>query len=171
MGGSAEIDDCGICAGGTTGVVPNEDLDQDGVIACADNCLTIYNPDQADFDGDGIGDACDNCVWIANENQADTDGDGIGDACQDMAITGIAAPQSGEQGMSLWPNPARDHVVVRCDAGIAAYLQIYEASGRLAEEMPFARQVDISRLSTGTYMVIALDAKRNSLARVRLMKL
>ena len=165
------MDDCGTCAGGTTGVIPNEDLDLDGLLACEDNCLTEFNPDQADFDGDGIGDACDNCIWIANENQTDSDNDGIGDACQSGFNTGIDELSSEGQGMAVWPNPAREHILVRCDAGVASSLRIYEPSGRLIEEMAFGQQVDISKLATGTYVVFAIDAKGRPLARVRLVKL
>jgi para-nitrobenzyl esterase len=35
------------------------DLDGDGTIDRADNCLTVANPSQADSDNDAIGDACD----------------------------------------------------------------------------------------------------------------
>jgi hypothetical protein len=35
------------------------DPDNDGVIDPADNCPTVYNPDQQDTDNDGTGDACD----------------------------------------------------------------------------------------------------------------
>lgn len=35
------------------------DRDQDGVPDSQDNCISRYNPDQADADGDGIGDACE----------------------------------------------------------------------------------------------------------------
>ncbi len=39
----------------------NNDTDDDGIVNSEDNCLNIYNPDQADIDGDGAGDACDAC--------------------------------------------------------------------------------------------------------------
>jgi hypothetical protein len=70
------------------------DEDGDGIDdLLEDNCVGMFNPDQADADGDGMGDACDdsdsdgvfdgsdNCVDVANPDQADVDGDGIGDVC------------------------------------------------------------------------------------------
>jgi hypothetical protein len=40
------------------GPVP-DDLDADGVLDAADNCPTVFNPDQADGDNNGIGNVCD----------------------------------------------------------------------------------------------------------------
>jgi hypothetical protein len=40
--------------------------------AC-DNCILVYNPDQADTNGDGIGDACcesSNIFWLPLEQEA-----------------------------------------------------------------------------------------------------
>ncbi len=45
----------GLCGCG----VKDEDLDEDGVADCDDNCPDLSNPTQADADGDGIGDACE----------------------------------------------------------------------------------------------------------------
>ncbi|MEM7397284.1 MAG: LamG domain-containing protein, partial [Verrucomicrobiota bacterium] len=41
------------------GVPAVGDTDGDGLDDCADNCPTMFNPDQTDCDGDGLGDACD----------------------------------------------------------------------------------------------------------------
>ena len=69
------------------------DIDKDGVPDIHDNCVLVYNPDQADEDGNGRGDACDdfdrdgilnsldNCPNNPNWDQLDSDGDGIGDVC------------------------------------------------------------------------------------------
>nr|MBN2278344.1 thrombospondin type 3 repeat-containing protein [candidate division Zixibacteria bacterium] len=62
-------------------VVACQDDDNDDVCDINDNCITGYNPDQADTDEDGLGDVCDNCPAISNIDQVDTDNDNIGDDC------------------------------------------------------------------------------------------
>ena len=68
------------------------DLDGDGVVDAADNCVMTPNADQQDSNDDGTGDACDvdadavedlfdNCGGISNVDQTDRDNDGRGDAC------------------------------------------------------------------------------------------
>ena len=50
------------------------DVDEDGVLDEADNCIDEYNPNQADVDQDGIGDICDPCnnvIWVGGDVNAD----------------------------------------------------------------------------------------------------
>ena len=89
-----------------TGLVDDEDDDNDGILDIDDNCPLLANVDQEDTDGDGEGDTCDldddndgimdiedNCPLIANPDQEDFDGDGIGDVCDDD-IDGDGVPNS-----------------------------------------------------------------------------
>ncbi len=77
---------------------PN-DIDDDLILDLADNCMTVYNPDQADTDGDGVGDACDNCPQAANRDQKDSDRNGKGDVC----IQSTGGSDSLPSGMRLAP--------------------------------------------------------------------
>jgi hypothetical protein len=91
--------------------LPDDDMDQDGVIDCVDNCPGLGNPPQTDMDNDGVGDACDrcpdyddfvdhdgdrvadgcdNCPDVVNALQIDRDGDGFGDACDNCPVTANA---------------------------------------------------------------------------------
>ena len=91
IGGTASLDNCDACTGGTTGLQPNPDTDGDGFLDCADICPLIFNADQLDFDGDGVGDLCDNCAWVSNSDQADSNGNGIGDSCEEVSIEEVNA--------------------------------------------------------------------------------
>ncbi|HQW06432.1 MAG TPA: thrombospondin type 3 repeat-containing protein, partial [Flavobacteriales bacterium] len=166
-GGGASMDDCGVCSGGNTGIVPNADMDLDGLLACEDNCSVAFNPNQADYDGDGVGDACDNCVWVYNPAQPDIDGNGVGDAC-DM-LTGLME-YSASTTFSMYPNPTNGQVSVICTVPGAKWLRFHNALGALVFEAPLYRQLDLERLSMGVYMVLVLDAEGRPLAQSRLVR-
>lgn len=59
------------------GITTPADEDGDGVPDYADNCISIYNPDQADGNGDGIGDACC-CGYYTSGVTGNTDCDAEG---------------------------------------------------------------------------------------------
>ena len=44
----------------------DKDIDNDGILNAADNCVGVRNRSQLDDDGDGLGDACDSkyCVVV-----------------------------------------------------------------------------------------------------------
>ncbi|MCK4857352.1 MAG: thrombospondin type 3 repeat-containing protein [candidate division Zixibacteria bacterium] len=83
------IDYCDIASGTSQDInlngSPDEcettDTDGDGVVDIADNCVTVYNPDQLNNDNDPLGDLCDNCPYVTNPLQTDIDNDSIGDSC------------------------------------------------------------------------------------------
>jgi hypothetical protein len=71
------------------------DRDRDNVVDSLDNCISAFNPSQADLDRDGAGDACDtdrdgdavpnqldNCPDVLNLDQRDANRNGTGDACE-----------------------------------------------------------------------------------------
>ncbi len=58
------------------------DLDEDGIANATDDCLLLYEPDQADSDKDGAGDSCDACPEKYDIEQLDLNSDLIADACQ-----------------------------------------------------------------------------------------
>ncbi len=167
-GGEAYIDQCGVCAGGSTGVEPNADTDGDGLLDCLDVCPTLYDPGQADFDGDGVGDACDNCVWVHNTDQADVNQNGIGDACE--LINGMFEQGGGASVLEVYPNPAVDDLFIRSHHPDARTLRIHDLAGKVLQEIRFATKVDLRQLAAGTYVLIALDADGNARGRIRFVR-
>ena len=61
------------------------DTDGDGWNDLVDNCVSIYNPSQADCNNNGVGDACE----LASGSAHDTDGNGIPDSCEDIDGDGV----------------------------------------------------------------------------------
>ncbi len=78
--GYARVDDCGVCAGGATGVAENADMDCNGVCngtAFQDNCGTCSGGDtDHTANSDDVGCGC--FEDPAGEWYPDTDGDGLG---------------------------------------------------------------------------------------------
>jgi len=163
----AQIDLCGVCAGGTTGVEPNADVDNDGLMDCQDNCSAAFNPGQADYDGDGVGDACDNCVWLYNPDQTDVNGNGQGDACD--ISTGFEEVDDNLEFFVL-PNPAIGPVNVVCTNPAVQELHFHNSLGELVHRTTFRKQLDLDALAMGVYIVLALDAEGRPLAQTRLVK-
>jgi hypothetical protein len=167
VGGTAAIDDCGVCTGGNTGLVPNADADGDGLTYCEDVCPGLYNPDQSDFDTDGVGDVCDNCPWVANGDQTDSNGNGIGDACEGL---NSIAEATEVLVMTLYPNPVVDVLTVIITDPNVKSLRIVDLSGKEVFRTSVWQRVDLTHVAQGTYIVMALNAEGRPLAQTRLIR-
>ncbi len=166
LGGEAFVDECGTCAGGTTGLVPNPDTDGDGTVDCLDNCPDEYNPLQNDLDGDGVGDLCDNCPWTANSDQADNDQDGLGDACDEVGIHEV----DGQVHLTVHPNPTNGSLRL---VGVqqAARIVVHDLSGAIVMQLPFSTQIDVAELAQGTYVLQVVDVHDRRIARAWFVRL
>jgi hypothetical protein len=166
IGGSAFIDGCGTCAGGTTGVEPDPDMDVDGALDCVDNCPAITNTDQSDFDLDGLGDVCDNCPWLFNPDQADADGDGAGDPCD---LVGIEEQQSVPS-ILVHPNPVASMLQIEFDGATDDRIVLVDLVGQVALDVPFARTIDLRPLAQGSYLLEVRDASGRMTAFARVVR-
>jgi hypothetical protein len=109
------------------------DSDADGVSDEADNCPTVFNPDQTDADGDLAGAACD-----PDDTIVDFDGDGCADG-EEYALVPSIDPTNPWDFYSVpvpalfaAPDPSavfRDPVVAAADAqAVFAYARNVQAS-------------------------------------------
>ncbi|MEZ4808128.1 MAG: thrombospondin type 3 repeat-containing protein [Flavobacteriales bacterium] len=167
LNGTAFIDECGICAGGTTGIAPDPDLDLDGVLDCDDNCPSLFNPEQFDFDGDGLGNLCDNCPWVANVDQLDSDGDGVGDVCDEVGVR----DHGGIPTVRVQPNPTNGRIRILGVPQQAHRVIIHDLSGATVLEAPFTEVLDIGELALGTYVLVILDDVGAPIGHSRIVRL
>ena len=79
------------------------------------------------------------------------------------STVGIA--EQNDNSLTLWPNPARDRVVVE---GIeAAEVQVYNALGQMVKTVRGTNEIDLSGLVDGVYLLRIMDADgENHVARV-----
>lgn len=167
INGSAFVDECGICAGGSTGIIPNPDGDGDGVIDCMDNCPALSNAAQLDLDDDGVGDACDNCPWTYNPAQEDSDGDGVGDECSEVGIDDVLNIPH----LHVHPNPTNGQLYLPERLGEARTILILDLLGARVWEGPYASVVDLGPFAQGTYVLVVSDEHGKPLGRARVIRL
>lgn len=153
---------------------PYADL-QAGQVITAGFCLTnaCYVFTINDFFGDGI--CCDegegSYVIMAADSTllVESDGQYGAQEVRTFCVEVVGVPETiAAPELVLWPNPAREQVMLRAAQPIQA-VRVLDAMGRLAiEERPGSTQaaIGIERLAAGTYLVQALTAEGVSMKRL-----
>jgi hypothetical protein len=167
INGIAFVDGCGVCAGGTTGIMPNPDTDDDGILDCADLCPELFDPVQGDLDEDGVGDLCDNCPWNSNPGQEDDNGNGVGNVCDEVGIEDLR----GMEAFVMHPNPTRGLVRFAQPVAEARDVIVMDALGSLVLRVPFSEVIDLGTLAPGTYMVLVQGGSGELLGKGRIVRL
>ncbi|MCK5061541.1 hypothetical protein KAR28_03235, partial [Candidatus Parcubacteria bacterium] len=122
LGTDLYIDDFQILECNNIDCDDNTDEDEDGIIACKDNCPDIFNPEQEDADGDEIGDFCDDCY-------------NYGGSCVELTIT-----------QGVWTKTFRPYVKADTASEFYCYngncaipYTVYPSSSNLAEAYDFTQ--------------------------------
>ncbi len=80
---------CDLSCQSASGLILDDDDDNDLLLDIADNCTTVANPEQENYDLDALGDACD----------SDDDNDGVSDNDDDFDFNEAAAVDTDGDGM------------------------------------------------------------------------
>jgi PKD repeat protein len=113
-------------------VESDDDLDEDTVLDCVDNCLGVANPLQTDLDTDGLGDVCD----------ADADGDGF-----DSVTSGGLDNNDGDADV----NPSTE-------TGPAGDEPAYDGNGDGTADADQAHVTSMPTFDDGAYVTLVSEA-------------
>lgn len=112
-----------------------------------------------DQDGDGYfsQDDCDDLAPQVNPGAVDIPGNGIDEDCDGLdAVSGIRETPPA-QTLQLWPNPARDRLLVSFDTPQSGVLEIRTPSGRLLYSLPVEQKascvLDMGDYPKGMYLL------------------
>lgn len=140
-GGTAYLDACDACVGGSTGATA-----------------------EADSDGDGLGDGCDNCPFEFNPDQTDSTGDGIGDAC---ALATAIQHSNLDEDLSIRINPITRNVVLVGNSDEVRSIRVFDPQARIVEERSYAGPMILNGPAYCAYLIMAYDGAGRPLAWTR----
>ncbi len=87
-----------------------------------------------------------------------------------LEISGVDGLIPGEE-ITVYPNPARDHLLFKTNSTRIASLTVYDLLGRVVLENAFVSDLDIHQLPGGVYFVSLLDAKSRLLTTFKIIKI
>jgi hypothetical protein len=92
------------------------------------------------------------------------------DACECIANVGIVGEVEGTQGFAIYPNPASTVLYITTANDVPVHVKVYDMVGTLVMDKDMVHQLDITQLATGSYTLVATDAKDGNEWHARFMK-
>jgi len=77
---------------------------------------------------------------------------------------------AGLSGFAIYPNPASTTLFITTATGTPVHVKVYDMVGTLVLEKDMVQQLDITKLATGSYTLVATDAKGGNEQHARFMK-
>jgi hypothetical protein len=89
--------------------------------------------------------------------------------CECIANVGVGEI-AGTTGFAIYPNPASSILYITTPNGKPVHVKVYDMVGTLVIDKDMVQQLDITKLATGSYTLVATDAKGGNEQHARFMK-
>lgn len=83
-------------------------------------------------------------------------------------VTRVGVSALGDNGVSIYPNPATDRVIINSSLNVTAVIS--DVAGRKQVEQENAKEINVAQLAPGVYIVTLYDAAGVIVAREKLVK-
>ncbi len=88
------------------------------------------------------------------------------DCVENVGVDEIA----GTTGFAIYPNPASTTLYISTSTDAPVHVKVYDMVGTVVMEKDMVHQLDITKLATGSYTLVATDAKGGNEQHARFMK-
>ncbi len=134
----------------------NPDQDEIPYNGLDDDCDPMTFDDDLDQDGFLVEDDCDDSNPDINPDADDIPNNGIDEDCDGMDMTS-STHDLGNVSISIYPNPATEIVKIDQTGNLEYKISLFDFSGRLIFQSVNDKEIKVSTLSNGTYLLKVQD--------------